>query len=102
MSARKHSSSSSRRRGSSRGRAKRRRTTNAPPLEPGKRTNTPGFTLRSYEVGALPLINHLLGRMRLEELLRQYLPPDDPRAPRSLAVLGSKMAQQLFGHANAL
>jgi putative ABC transport system permease protein len=31
-----------------------------------------------------------------------YLPPDDPRAPRSLAVLGSKMAQQLFGDANAL
>ena len=79
MSARKNSSSSSRRRGSSRGRATRRPTHQAPPLEPGKRTNTPGFTLRSYEVGALPLINHLLGRMRLEELLRQYLPPDDPR-----------------------
>jgi putative ABC transport system permease protein len=31
-----------------------------------------------------------------------YLPPDDPRAPRSLAVLGSKMAQELFGDANAL
>jgi len=78
MSARKHSSSSSRRSGFSRGRAKRRRTTNAPPLEPGQRTNTPEFTLRSYEVGALPLLD-LLRRMRLEELLRQYLPPDESR-----------------------
>jgi Domain of unknown function (DUF4277) len=79
MSARKHSSSSSRRSGSSRGRAKRRRTTNAPPLEAGKRTSTPDFTLRSYEVGALPLLDPRLRRMRLEELLRQYLPPDDSR-----------------------
>ena len=31
-----------------------------------------------------------------------YLPPDDPRAPRSFAVLGSKMAQEIFGDANAL
>jgi putative ABC transport system permease protein len=31
-----------------------------------------------------------------------YLPPDDPRAPRSLAVLGAKMARELFGNANAL
>ena len=31
-----------------------------------------------------------------------FLPPDDPRAPRSLAVLGSKMSDQLFGEVNAL
>jgi putative ABC transport system permease protein len=31
-----------------------------------------------------------------------YLPPDDPRAPRSLAVLGAKMAHELFGERNAL
>jgi len=31
-----------------------------------------------------------------------YLPADDPRAPRSFAVLGSKMAAELFGDANAL
>ena len=31
-----------------------------------------------------------------------YLPPDDPRAPRSLAVLGAKMARELFGEKNAL
>jgi transposase len=35
--------------------------------------------LRSYRVGALPLINHYLERMGLEESLRRRLPPDDPR-----------------------
>ncbi len=32
----------------------------------------------------------------------KFLPDDDPRAPRSLAVLGSRMAGELFGDANAL
>ena len=73
MSARKKSSPSSRRPTAP------RRAHEAAALEPGKLTRTPGFTLRSYEVGALPLVNHLLERMRLEELLRQHLPPDDPR-----------------------
>jgi putative ABC transport system permease protein len=31
-----------------------------------------------------------------------YLPADDPRAPRSFAVLGSKMARELFGDASVL
>ncbi len=32
----------------------------------------------------------------------EFLPADDPRAPRSLAVLGNKMYRELFGTANAL
>ncbi|UCE90200.1 MAG: ABC transporter permease [Pseudomonadota bacterium] len=32
----------------------------------------------------------------------RFLPPDDPNAPRALAVLGSKLKQELFGDANAL
>jgi transposase len=36
--------------------------------------------LRSYDVGALPLLNHVLDKMRLEEFLSERLPPDDPRA----------------------
>lgn len=36
-------------------------------------------TLRSWSVGALPIVNRLFERMRLEEILRQHLPPDDPR-----------------------
>jgi putative ABC transport system permease protein len=39
---------------------------------------------------------------RFEVAAGHFLPPDDPRAPRSFAVLGSKMADQLFGSANAL
>ena len=36
-------------------------------------------TLRSYAVGAVPIINHLLQRMRLAEILQRHLPPDDGR-----------------------
>ncbi|MFZ0134668.1 MAG: ABC transporter permease [Desulfobacterales bacterium] len=32
----------------------------------------------------------------------RFLPPDDPRAPRALVVLGSKVRQELFGTANPL
>jgi putative ABC transport system permease protein len=32
----------------------------------------------------------------------EFLPADDPRAPRALAVLGSKLRQELFGASNAL
>ena len=32
----------------------------------------------------------------------RFLPPDDPRAPRALAVLGSKLRSELFGSANPL
>jgi len=42
------------------------------------------------------------GAFRFAIAQGSYLPPDDPRAPRSLAVLGSKMAHELFGSANAL
>jgi transposase len=48
-----------------------------------------GFTLRSHTVGALPLVNHVLGRLRFAELLAQHLPPPDPRAQLSpLTALG--------------
>jgi putative ABC transport system permease protein len=39
---------------------------------------------------------------RFEVASGGFLPPDDPRAPRNLAVLGAKMNRQLFGEANAL
>ena len=42
-------------------------------------------TLRSATVGALPILNDLLERMRLEEFLRAYLPPEDPRTKLSSA-----------------
>lgn len=36
-------------------------------------------TLVSHTLGAMPIINHTLKRMRLRELLQRHLPPDDER-----------------------
>jgi len=48
-----------------------------------------GFTLLSHTVGALPLVNHLLRRLRFAEFLARHLPPPDPRAQLPpLTVLG--------------
>ncbi len=75
--------------------AKRRETKKQRPtkpgLQPGHRAKSEGKTLRSYGVGALPMINHILRRMRLPEILRKGLPADDPRVElptyRGLSVL---------------
>ena len=42
------------------------------------RTN-PGFGLDSKLVGPLPLVNHFIGRLHFEKLLRRHLPAPDPR-----------------------
>ena len=61
------------------------------PVQLGQRAAADGWELRSYEVGALPLINTFLGRMRLSEILSEHLPVDDPRTElptvRALLVL---------------
>ena len=60
-------------------------------LRLGRHAKTNGKTLRSYEVGALPMIHHILRRMRLPKILRECLPTDDPRVElptyRGLSVL---------------
>ena len=38
----------------------------------------------------------------LDVALGEFLPPDDPRAPRALVVLGSKVRDELFGAVNPL
>jgi transposase len=53
------------------------RSTDAP--RPGEVARAKGRTLTSYRVGALPIVNRLLERMRLEEFLRSYLPRADRR-----------------------
>jgi transposase len=53
------------------------RPTAAP--RPGEIARAKGRTLSSYRVGALPIIDRLLERMRLEEFLRSYLPRADRR-----------------------
>ena len=58
-------------------------------LEAGYIATGPSTTLRSYAVGGLPIINHILRRMRLGEILDEQLPADDPRVklPTSRALL---------------
>ena len=53
------------------------RSTSAP--RPGEIARAKGRTLNSYRVGALPIIDRILQRMRLEEFLRSYLPRADRR-----------------------
>jgi len=42
-----------------------------------------GIALRSTTVGSLPLVNHMLRRIRLEDFLRNALPPEDRRTKLS-------------------
>ncbi len=67
-------------------RAGRRRTTSV-----GDVARADKRTLRTSTVGALPILNRILERMRLEEFLEAYLPREDARtkvpAPRALIVL---------------
>ena len=53
------------------------RSTEAP--RPGEIARAKGRTLNSYRVGAVPIIDRLLERMRLDHFLRSYLPRADRR-----------------------
>jgi transposase len=48
-------------------------------VEPGHLASSSGKTLRTCDVGALPIINRILERMRLSDILKQCLPTDDLR-----------------------
>jgi len=58
---------------------------------PGRLARAGRQTLRSVKVGALPIINHILKRLRLEELLQEHLAAEDKRvkvpAAKALLVL---------------
>jgi transposase len=55
-----------------------RPTRKTPPS--GDTAQAAGRTLHSYQLGLLPVVNRLLARLRTEDLLRDYLPPEDRRA----------------------
>jgi transposase len=57
---------------SSRRRSKRK-------ILPGKRAQADGLELRSYDVGALPLLKRIVERMQLQRILSEHLPRDDSR-----------------------
>ncbi len=66
-------------------------SSSTPRPQAGQCAKTARSTLRSYEVGALPIIHRILERMRLSEILREGLPADDSRTrlptSRGLSVL---------------
>jgi transposase len=48
-------------------------------LLPGKHAQGDGLQLRSYDVGALPLLMRIVARMQLRRILSEHLPRDDSR-----------------------
>ena len=73
--------------------AKRKRSSRsrAVAATPGSIARSARGTLRSYSLGALPILDHLLKRMKLEEFLGDYLPKErrgcQITAARGLTVL---------------
>jgi transposase len=59
---------------------KKRSSTRRDRVALGSVAHTPQGTLRSYQVGALPILNHFFQRMKLPQILRDVLGPDDPRS----------------------
>ena len=55
------------------------------PTIPGNVARSARETLRSYTVGALPILDDLIRRLRLEQFLRAALPPEDRRTKLSPA-----------------
>jgi transposase len=51
-----------------------------PPLRPGRIARAAGRTLHSYTIGALPILDRLFDRLRLESILRDHLPREDRRS----------------------
>jgi transposase len=50
------------------------------PLRPGRIARAAGRTLSSYSVAALPILDRLFDRLRLEAILRDHLPREDRRS----------------------
>jgi transposase len=50
---------------------------------PGKHAQTAGLELRSFDVGALPLLQRIAERMQLRRILGEHLPRDDSRTELS-------------------
>jgi transposase len=58
-------------------------------------TEPGGFTLVSHTLGGLPLVNHVLRRLRFDEFLTRHLPPPDPRAELPPAAALSVLTRNL-------
>src|ERR1700736_3334572 len=56
-----------------------------PPHPSGTTAQWSSLTLRSWTVGALPILNHLMARMQLEAILQAHLPARDGRGKLPVA-----------------
>src|SRR5437764_1353914 len=63
---------------------------------PGEVAHSRGRVLTSYRVGALPIIDHLLERMRRDEFLRAYLPRADRRCRIAPSIGITLLLKNLF------
>jgi transposase len=52
----------------------------SPPLRPGRTARAAGRTLDSYTIGALPILDRFVQRLRLGSILRDHLPREDRRS----------------------
>ena len=55
-----------------------------------------GFTLRSEMIGALPVVNHFLARMGLDDVVDRYLPANDARLRLDPAVVIGVVVRNLI------
>src|SRR5271166_434077 len=55
------------------------------PSPSGTTAQWSSLTLRSWTVGALPILNHLMERMQLETILQAHLPARDGRGKLPMA-----------------
>lgn len=61
-----------------------------------------GFAGRRRRVMVYGVSGYFARALRMEVMLGNFLPAEDPTAARSLAVLGTRARQELFGDANPL
>ena len=55
------------------------------PQQPGKTARAAGRTLHSCHIGVLPILDHFLQRLRLQQFLQDHLPREDRRSRVSTA-----------------
>ncbi|NVN88912.1 MAG: ABC transporter permease [Rhodopseudomonas sp.] len=60
------------------------------------------YNSRSRRITLYGVGHDFLQAMRLSVAVGEFLPPDDPRTARAFVVLGTKVAQELFGGENPL
>lgn len=61
-----------------------------------------GFAGRRRRVTVYGVSGYFARALRMEVMMGNFLPPDDPNAPRTLAVLGAKTRREIFGDQNPL